>query len=169
MSTLRALIRAGLSVAVLVALTACSGSDDAASDAAATTSAPASTAAGSSAAASSEAPVGDAGAQAFCTEAEQAFAEISNGLDAADPNSLDTALDASVAAFDRIEPPAEIASDWDALQQAFAGLRDAVAGVDLNTTAGQTAVQQAVSDLEARTADPQARVQQYVDGHCGPA
>src|SRR3954471_10018442 len=166
---MRMLLRTGLSVAALVLLTAC-GADDEASDAAATsTAAGPSSAAGSSAAGSSAAPSGDAEAQTFCTEAEQAFTEISNGLDAADPNNLGAALDQSVNAFDQIEPPAEIASDWDALQQAFAGLRDAVAGVDLNTTEGQTAVQQAVSDLEARTADPQARVQQYVDGHCGPA
>jgi hypothetical protein len=164
---MRMLLRTGLSVAALVVLTAC-GADDEASEAAATsTAAGPSSAAGSSTAGSSTAPSGDAEAQTFCTEAEQAFTEISNGLDAADPSSLDAALDQSVDAFDRIEPPAEIAADWDALQQAFAGLRDAVAGVDLNTTEGQTAVQQAVTDLETQTADPQARLQQYVDAHCG--
>ncbi|WP_222270182.1 hypothetical protein [Modestobacter marinus] len=169
MRTPRTLARAGLSVAAVLVLTACGGSDDEAPDATATSSAAASTAAGSSAAESTEAAGGDSEAQAFCTEAEQAFAQITNGLDAADPNSLDAALEESVAVFDRIEPPAEIAPDWDALQQAFAGLRDAVAGVDLNTTEGQMAVQEAVADLESRAADPQARVQQYVDTNCGPA
>jgi hypothetical protein len=169
MRTPRTLVRAGLPLAVLVVLTACGGSDDAASDAAATSSAATSSAAGSSAAGSSQAPAGDAEAQAFCTEAQQAFAQISNDLDAADPNSLGAALDQSVDAFDQIEPPAEIASDWDALQQAFAGLRDAVAGVDITTTEGQARVQQAVADLETQAADPQARVQQYVDTHCEPA
>ena len=161
------LLRTGLSVAALVVLTAC-GSDDEASDAAATsTAAGSSSAAGSGTAGSSAAPSGGVEAQTFCTEAEQAFAEISNGVDAADPSSLDAALDQSVDAFDRIEPPAEIAADWDALQQAFAGLRDAVAGVDLDTSEGQVAVQQAVADLESESADPQARVQAYVDAHCG--
>src|SRR3954451_16218245 len=169
---MRMLLRTGLSVAALVVLTAC-GADDEASDAATTStaagpsSAAGSSAAGSSTAGSSTAPSGDAEAQTFCTEAEQAFAEISNDLDAADPSSLDTALDQSVDAFDRIEPPAEIAADWDALQQAFAGLRDAVAGVDLDTSEGQVAVQQAVADLQSESADPQARVQAYVDAHCG--
>jgi hypothetical protein len=170
---MRMLLRTGLSVAALVVLTSCGGSDDKASGTAAT-----STAAGSSSAAagsstagssagSSAAPSGDAEAQAFCSEAEQAFTEISNGLDAADPSSLDAALDRSVEAFDEIQPPAEIASDWGALQQAFAGLRDAVAGVDLDTAEGQAAVQQAVADLENESADPQARVQAYVNAHCG--
>jgi hypothetical protein len=170
MRTPRTTVRAGLSVAAaLLVLTACGGADDAPSDAAAGSSAAASTAAGSSAAGSSSAPSGDADAQAFCTEARQTFAEINSGVDLADPNSLGTALDQSVAAFDRIEPPAEISADWSALQQAFTGLRDAVAGADLSTTEGQTAVQQAVSDWESRAADPQARVQQYVDTNCAPA
>ena len=163
MRTPRTLARAGLPVAALLVLTACGGSDDEAPDATATSSAAASTTAGSSAAESSEPAAGDSEAQTFCTEAEQAFAQITNGLDAADPSSLGAALDESVAVFDRIEAPAEIAPDWDAMQQAFTGLRDAVAEVDLNTPEGQTAVQQAVTDLETSTADPQVRVQQYCD------
>src|SRR3954468_9599498 len=124
---MRMLLRTGLSVAALLVLTACGADDEAPGAAAPSTAAARSSAAGACPAASSTAPSGDAEAQTFCTEAEQAFAEISNGLDAADPSSLDAALDQSVDAFDRIEPPAEIAADWDALQQAFAGLRDAVA------------------------------------------
>ena len=58
---------------------------------------------------------------------------------------------------------------WARIAPRHPGAKLVMAGVDLNTTEGQTAVQQAVADLESRAADPQARVQQYVDTNCGPA
>ena len=124
------LLQAGLAAgAALLLLTACGGSGDEQSDAAATSAG--SSSAGSAGAASSGAASSGAGAsgstsdedvQAFCSQAESVFSEISAGLDAAQPTGLLPALDQAVSAFDQITPPAEISGDWDTAQQAFVGI-----------------------------------------------
>jgi hypothetical protein len=166
------LLKAGLSAgAALLLLTACGGSDDEQSDAAG--SASSSSSAGSSSAASSGAEASsstsDEDVQAFCTEAESVFSQISDGLDAAQPTDLVPALDQAVAAFDQIDPPAEISADWDTAQQAFVGLRSPVAGADLTTPEGQASVQQAVTDLEGQAGTAQTNIDSWVSANCDNA
>ena len=156
------------SAAALVLLTSCGGSDDE-SD---TASGPATSSSSSAAASSSSAESGSASdedVQAFCTEAEQVFGGLSDGLDAAQPADLAATLDQAVTAFDDIEPPAEISADWQTLQQSFTGLRDAVSGTDLNTPEGQAALQQAASDLQTQSADAQANLEAWTTENCDNA
>src|SRR3954447_20399610 len=166
------LLKAGLSAgAALLPLTACGGSDGEQSDAAATSAG--SSSAGSSSAASSGAEgsgsTSGQDAQEFCTQAESVFSEISAGLDAAQPTGLLPALDKAVAAFDQITPPAEISGDWDTAQQAFVGLRDAVAGADLSTPEGQQAVQQKATELQAQAGAAQSKIDRWVTENCDNA
>jgi hypothetical protein len=163
------LLKAGLSAsAALLLLTACGGSDGEQSDAAATSAG--SSSAGSSGAASSGAATSgstsDEAAQEFCTQAESVFSEISAGFDAAQPTNLLPTLDEAVSAFDQITPPAEISGDWDSAKQAFVGLRDAVAGADLNTPEGQQAVQQAATDLQGQAGAAQTAIDSWVTENC---
>ena len=160
----------GLSAAALVLLTACGSSDgesDAASDSSAATSGSSASSSGSGSAESGSSS--DEDVQAFCTEAEQVFGQLSEGLDAAQPADLAATLDQAVAAFDEIEPPAEISGDFSTLQQAFTGLRDAVAGADLATPEGQAALQQAATDLQTNSADAQANLEAWTTENCDNA
>jgi hypothetical protein len=163
------LLKAGLSAgAALLLLTACGGSDDEQSDAAAGSSSAGSSSAASSSAEAS-ASTSDEDVQQFCTDAEAVFSTISDSLDAAQPADLVPALDQAVSAFDQLEPPAEISADWDTAQQAFVGLRQAVAGADLTTPEGQASVQQAVTDLQAQAGDAQTNIDTWVTANCDNA
>jgi hypothetical protein len=154
-------LTAGLSAAAALLLTACGGSDEDA----ATTAEPT---AGSSAAASGSTSEEDV--QAFCTEAEEVFTRVGTAFNSVtDPANFTTVLDQGVTAFDEVEPPAEISSDWTALQEGLAGLRDAIAGIDVETPEGQTALQGAVTDFQTDTAEPQQNLEQFVTANCDNA
>ncbi len=154
-------LTAGLSAAAALLLTACGGSDEDA----ATTAEPT---AGSSAAASGSTSEEDV--QAFCTEAEEVFTRVGTAFNSVtDPANFTTVLDQGVTAFDEVEPPAEISSDWSALQDGLAGLRDAIADTDVDTPEGQTALQGAVTDFQTDTAEPQQNLEQFVTANCDNA
>src|SRR5688500_20401217 len=97
--------RTGLSVAAaVVLLSACGGSDEG-------SSAPSTTEAESSA---SESAAGASGSE-FCTEAAAVQERVGASFDEQDPASLGVALQEGAAEIRGIEPPAEIAADWNAL------------------------------------------------------
>ena len=154
---------AGLSAAAAVLLlTGCGGSDE---EPAATASSSAS-ASGSPSAAESSATADEA-VQGFCAEAEAAFTRVADAFSSAtDSANVTTALDQGVAAFDEVEPPAEISSDWSALQQGLVGLRDAVAGTDVSTPEGQAALQGAVTTFQNDAAAPQQNLERYLSANC---
>lgn len=154
-------LRAGLSgAAAVLLLTGCSGSGD--DPAAGSTAAPATS---SSAAASTSTSGEDV--QAFCTEAQAAFTRVTQAFGSAtDPANVSAALDQGVAAFDEVQPPAEITSDWSSLREGLAGLRDAVAGTDVSTPEGQSALRDAVTTFQDDAAGPQQDVEQFLTANC---
>jgi hypothetical protein len=150
--------------AAVLLLTACGGSDEEPAAGASAGATATSSAAGESTATSQDE------VQTFCTETEAVFTELSSAFSSVtDPANYSAALDQSVAAFDQVQPPAEISSDWTALQQGLAGLRDAVAGTDLSTPEGQTALQGAVTTFQTDTAEPQQALEQYATTNCDNA
>jgi hypothetical protein len=155
---------AGLSAAAAVLLlTGCGGSDDEP----ATSAAPSSSSATSGSPATGSSASADDGVQGFCDEAEAAFTRVANAFSSAtDTANVTSALDQGVAAFDEVEPPAEISSDWSALQQGLVVLRDAVAGTDVSTPEGQAALQGAVTTFQNDAAAPQQNLEQYLTAHC---
>jgi hypothetical protein len=164
------LLEAGVAAAASVLLlTACGGSDDD-SDAAASSSA-AGSSGSASAGAEASSSSSDEDVQAFCTQAEAAFAQVSGPLDAAGADATDVpaALEAAVSALGAIDPPAEIADDWATSQQAFVGLRDVVDSVDLSTAEGQAAVEQAVTDLSTQAGDAQTNIDAWITANCDNA
>ena len=158
-------VRVGLSsVAAALLVTGCSGSDEEPGSAA--SSAGASTSGSSAAAPSTGTSAEDV--QTFCAEAEAAFTRVSDAFGSAtDPANVTAALDQGVSAFDEVQPPAEISSDWSALQQGLAGLRDAVAGTDVSTPQGQAALQGAVTTFQSEAAGPQQNLEQFLTANCG--
>ena len=158
------LLKAGLSAAAaVVLLTACGGSDDEQSDASASSS--------SSSSAESETSGGtsDEDVQAFCTEAESVLTGVSESLETADPSQLAPTLDQAVTDLEGVEAPEEISADWETAKDAFAGLRDAVAGADLTTPEGQTQVQDAVTALEGEATESQERLDTWITENCDNA
>ena len=149
---------AGLAAALL--LTACGGSGEE-PDAAPSTGAPAI----SSAATSPPPPAGE-DVEAFCGQVESVFSRVSAAYD---PANVTGSLDESVAAFDEVQPPAEIADDWAAIQQGLTELRDTIAGTDLNTPGGQASAQVALTDFQTSTAGVQQELEQYVTANCDTA
>jgi hypothetical protein len=155
-------LAAGASAATaFVLLTACGGSDEQ-SDAAATS-------AGSSSTAESSTGTSDEDIQAFCTEAESVITAASDSLEGADPSQLSATLDQAVADLDDVQAPEEIRADWQTATAMFAGLRDAVAGVDVTTPEGQAQLQQAITDLEAQSGESQTRLDAWITDNCDNA
>ena len=167
------LLTAGLTAtAALVLLTACGGSEDEAPEAAASSAPASSSAASSSSAApgssaSSSGGSDDPAVQAFCDQAGTALNRVGESLQSADPAQVTPALEQAVTDLEAVQAPAEISADWDAAKKLFAGIRDAVAGVDLNTPEGQATVQQETTRLLAETSDAQTRVEAWTDENCG--
>ena len=171
------LLTAGLTAtAALVLLTAC-GSDDGTTDAAASSAPTSSSSAPSSAVASGSASAStspsasgsstDPSVQTFCTDAQRVLSQVSTSLDTTDPDAVAPALDKAVADLSTVQAPAEISADWEAAKQLFSGLRDAVAGQDLDTPEGQAAVQAEVTRLEAEAGDSQTRLDAWTSANCG--
>jgi hypothetical protein len=168
------LLTTGLTTAAaLVLLTACGGSGDEATDAAAsaTPAATSSAAAPSSSAASSSASSSggsdDPAVQAFCDQAGAALGQVSQSLESQDAAQVAPALEKAVTDLEAVQAPAEISADWDAAKGLFAGLRDAVQGVDLNTPEGQASVQAEATRLQAETGDAQTRLDAWTKENCG--
>lgn len=164
-TTLRATLRTTLSAAAALALlTACGGGSD-------DTAAPASGASTSSAATSSSAASGSSGAggpeaQAFCTEAEGAFADLQSATTSADPSAIPALFAEASTRLDAIEPPAEISEPWGVLTGALGTAVANVQGLDLNTPEGQQAFVAEFTQLQNTATDAQAQVESYVTANC---
>jgi hypothetical protein len=146
--------RTGLSVVTAVLLlTACGGSDG--NEAA--PSSRSTTAATSSPQADSE----------FCTEAASIQERIGATFDESDPSSLSQVLEEGAAEIRAIEPPPEIADDWNTLADGFEQIAAALADVDLNDPAAQQSLQAQLGQLQAELTTASANVQKYLAEECG--
>jgi hypothetical protein len=154
---------AGLcTVAAVLLLTGCGGSDGHPA-ATASSSAPATST-------SAAAPTSTSGRQVedFCTDIESAFTRVGQAFGSVtDPAAVPAALDEGAAALAEVEPPGEIADDWTAIQDGLADLRAAVAGADVSTPEGAASLQGAISTFQDDTTAPQQAIEQYLAANCG--
>ncbi|RBY90695.1 hypothetical protein DQ240_01075 [Blastococcus sp. TF02A-26] len=134
------------------------------------TAAPATTPSTSGSSSSSSAPTtGNEEYEEFCTDGEALFDEVDEAFDAAEGTgsaAYAEVLQQAVDAFDALEPPEEIADDWEESRDGFAGLRDTVAAID---PAAPDAEQQAVDIISAgeTTVGPAfQRVNEWIDENC---
>ncbi|GAB3310015.1 hypothetical protein GCM10027451_20080 [Geodermatophilus aquaeductus] len=163
-----------VAAAAAVLLTACggadgSGSEETAESTSADTSSSAAPSTGSSSAGSSSAGSSDPAVAAFCQQAAQ-YEELGNQLTAATPEQLPGLLQQAAAAFDSVQPPAEIASDWTVVGDAVQAFSDTANSVDITTPDGQARLQTAAQEFVTVAQGPEAtNVAQFGEQNCGGA
>ena len=170
MSRSTRLVRAGLLTAAgTLLISGCGGGGDTGS---ASSSSAAGTTSSSSAESSAEEPVPSAtpDAASFCAQAEPVFTDLNAAFEAAGTDgvaALPPLLDQAVASFDAVQPPADIAPDWQTVRGGFAQLRDQVAAIDPAAPDAATQVDGAVAAVEGSEAGPALeRLGTYYDQHC---
>ena len=154
------LIARGLSVtAAVLLMTACGGGSD--DESASSSSAAASSSAAES---SSAAPESDS---EFCTEATQINERITTSLSEADSASLSDNLQTISDEISAVEPPAEIADDWNNLAGALGKAADALEGVDLTDPEQAAQAQAELGNLQTELGDAGTNVETYLRDQCG--
>jgi len=149
--------RTGLSVAAaVVLLSACGGSDEGSS----------ASSSGETGAAASESSAEPADSQ-FCTEAATIQERVGASFDEQDPASLGLALQDGAAEIRGIEPPAEIASDWNVLADGLDQIAAAFSEVDLTDPAAQQALGQKIAELQGPLDSASTNVENYLRDECG--
>ena len=149
--------RSGLSVATaVVLLSACGGSDEDGS------------AAGSSetSASATESSAGSADSQ-FCTDAASIQERVGSSFTQTDPASLGQVLQEGAAEVREIEPPSEIAADWEALAGGLEQIAAAFADADANDPATQQALGQKIAELQGPLGTASTNVENYLREECG--
>ncbi|MGY1769868.1 hypothetical protein [Blastococcus sp. SYSU D00813] len=105
----------------------------------------------------------------FCTQGEELFGEAGEALTDAEGmgvEALVAALDQTVDAFDALEPPDEIADDWQASREGFAQIRDDVAAIDPAAPDAETQALEIVSQAETTVGPAFERVSTWIDENC---
>jgi len=149
--------RTGLAVtAAIVLLSACGGSDDPESSGASQTS--------SSASESSA----DAAGSEFCQRAGSIEERVGSTLeDQSDLANLPQALEEAATEIRAIDPPPEIASDWDALAAGVEEIAAAFGEFDLGDPEALATFEERVTELEGRLDSASTNVENYLRDECG--
>ena len=150
-------------------LAACSGSDDSGSD----DSAGAETSAAEESAAEEDAPADEAApAGGDICEATSVLEDMSSTLSDVDPTDLQATMDSFedlVTTVEGVEPPAEIADDWNTIATSFRGMADGLqAAVDDPTDAdARSNVQEAMTAISGQEfQDAGQAVSTYTAANC---
>jgi hypothetical protein len=158
------LCRGGLTAAAaLVLLTACGGSSEGSDkSAAASSSEPTSTSA------ESTAPQADS---EFCTKAEalSKTLEAAFNEEASDPASLAQQFQQTADAIRTLDPPAEIAADWEKLAAGLEQFAGAFQDLDLNDPAAASTFAELGTQLQNEFVTSGAKVGTYLSQECGIA
>ncbi len=160
-----------VAAAAAVLLTSCSGGGSASEEAAESTSADTSTSAApeedTSGASGGSGGSEDPAVAAFCAQSSE-FSELGNRLAAATPDQLPGLLQETAGAFDSVQPPAEIASAWQAVGDAVQSFADQAGTIDATTPEGQAQLQTAAQEFVAVANGPDGTaVQQFGQANCG--
>ena len=128
-----------------------------------------SSAASSTGATSSSAASDDPAVAQFCAQVAQ-FGELGNQLTAATPEQLPGLLQQAAAAFDSVQPPAEIAGSWQVVGDAVQAFSDTANTADAATPEGQQQLQTAAQDFVTVAGGPDGTaVQQFGQANCEAA
>jgi hypothetical protein len=164
-----------VAAAATALLTACGGGGTAAEEAAESTSADTSSssasASGTTSETSSPAPApstsSDPAVAQFCSQAAS-FNELGNQLTSATPEQLPGLLQQAAGAFDSVQPPGEIAAQWQTVGDAVQAFADTAGSVDVNTPEGQTQLQGAAQQFVTVANGPDGiAVQEFGAANCG--
>ena len=128
-----------------------------------------SSAASSTGATSSSAASDDPAVAQFCAQTAQ-YQDLANQLVSTPPEQQPPLVQEAAAAFDTVQPPAEIASDWQTLGDAVQAYSDSLNTVDPSTPEGQQQLQAAAQDFVTVAGGPEGTaVQQFAQANCGTA
>ncbi|WP_409333136.1 hypothetical protein [Trujillonella humicola] len=108
----------------------------------------------------------------FCTEGEELFGEAGEALTEAEGMGVEAlvdALDQTVAAFDALEAPDEIAEDWQASRDGFVEVRDAVAAIDPAAPDAEQQALEVIAQAETTVGPAFERVSTWIDQNCPEA
>ena len=97
------------------------------------------------------------------------FGEVDSAFNEAEgmgPAALADALQQAVDAFDALEPPDEIADDWQESRDGFAGLRDTVAAIDPAAPDAEQQALDVVTDAETTVGPAFQRVSDWIEANC---
>jgi hypothetical protein len=144
--------------AAAVLLTACGGGGD---DNSASSSSAKSTSSSSS---SSSAAAADT---EFCQQASTLDQDLAGLTNATDPSQLAPALQQVSQRLHQLTPPAEIATDWNALVSAIDQLAQAAAGTDFNNPQQAATFAQTATQLEGQLGPAATNVETYLSTQCG--
>jgi hypothetical protein len=159
--SLTLLVRAAAVPAAAVLLTACGGEEPAEDSAASSSSSSSSSPAPSS----SEAPEADS---EFCTEAAEIPDRLGDSFaNANDPDSLTQGLQAAADEMRNIEPPDEIADDWNALADGLEQAASSLQGLDVNDPEAAAQLQAELGQLQSQLETSGANVETYLREQCG--
>ena len=104
----------------------------------------------------------------FCTEAAGIQERISSSADAAgDPTRLPQIFRETAQEIRAVEPPAEIAADWNALADGVQQFATTLEGVDFTDPNALATLEQSLAPLEQDLNDASANVQGYLSQECG--
>jgi ABC-type transport system substrate-binding protein len=143
-------------------------SDEVAGTASPATSSSSSTSS-SSGTSSSAPPTVDPELEEFCTDGEALFAEVDQAFDDAEGMGVDAlvrALQQAVAAFDALDPPAEIADDWEASRDGFSELTQDVAAIDPAAPDAQQQAEAVLAQADTTVGPGFQRVGDWIDANC---
>ncbi len=151
--------RTGLTVAAaLVVLSGCGASDEAG---------PASTEAGPAASSASKG-TGERADSEFCAAATALQEQVAATLGGQpDPATVQTALQQAATGFRAVEPPEEIAADWNTLGDGVEQIATALASTDFDDPTERTAYQEQVGQLQTQVGPASADVGAYLGEECG--
>lgn len=159
-------LKAGLSAAAaVVLLTACGGSDGDSNAAASTT-------AGSTASSSGAPPTGtpdNAGDTAtFCSQALALSSNLTQALTAAssDPAAVAPVLQQAADQYAGVQPPAEIAQDWDLVAGAIQTLATAAQGIDFTVPGAGDQLAASISGQQSQLSTATTNVENYATTNC---
>jgi hypothetical protein len=156
------LCRAGLvGAAAVVLLAACGGNGGSAT---AASSAPAASTGVSSSPAGRSGP---AASTPFCTQAATVMAQLDDVGNVQDPAQLGPALQQAAAALRSLDPPPEIAGDWNTLVGAFSQVARIASTTDFTDPQQLAAFEQQAQQVESRLGTSETTVQDYLSDQCG--
>ena len=149
---------AAVLVAALVVLFGCGSSDDAA---------PTPAGSGPTSLSASPGTAGRADSE-FCTAATALQEQLVTTLGSRpDPATVRTALQQAATGFRAVEPPPEIAAEWNTLGDGVEQTAAALASTDVADPGGRAAFQEQLGQLQAQVGTASADVGAYLRDECG--
>jgi hypothetical protein len=163
MSATRSLLRAALAgAAAAVVLSGCGGSsgNDASSSSATRTATTTTTTTTTTASAKAD--------SAFCQQAQQLVTKVQSTLGStSDQSQLPAQLQQVADALHGVQPPAEIATDWNAFADDIAALGQAYASTNFNDPQSTATFQQTATQLQGKLTAEGGHLESFLGSRCG--